>query len=419
VKVVLSGEGADELFGGYGVYYQPSVVRAATKLPSAGRYSVAALAARVPPGTRGKGLLERMATPLRHRYIGNANVFAGDEVDVLTRYGGATVYDVTEPLHDQAVEAGLDDVSTMQFIDINTWLPGDILVKADRVSMAHGLELRSPFLDRGVMAVAARLSRAEKTAAGTTKFALREAMGMLLPQQAAERPKRGFPVPIGHWFRGELASFAEQVIREARTEDWLDKRAVLDVLRRFRASDPEVPWRQVWVLVVFSLWHQIYVERVFDPVAQGWQPSRPALSPGSAQDRGQPAGGHGGSSPREAERAQVQPSPAITAQYPNGVLPPAPPGHPQHPNTGQPYPAQPQHPGPQHPGPQHPGPQQPSASQPADRTLPPRPYPPEQVSAGQQVPARRHAAPAPPADDEDSGSLPVPQAPAQPRFEPR
>jgi asparagine synthase (glutamine-hydrolysing) len=136
--------------------------------------------------------------------------------------------------------------------------------------MAHGLELRVPFLDREVMAVASRLARAEKTAAGTTKFALREAMGGLLPQVAAERAKLGFPVPIGHWFRGELAGYAEQVIREARTEEWLDKRAVLDVLRRFRAGDSDVPWRQLWVLVVFSLWHQVYVERVFDPVALGW-----------------------------------------------------------------------------------------------------------------------------------------------------
>ena len=270
VKVVLSGEGADELFGGYGVYYQPSVVRAAPRLPGWGRNSAAAAAARLSPGQRGRGLLQRIATPLRARYIGNANVFAGQDVDVLTRYGGGTVYDVTGPLFDQAAEAGLDDVATMQFVDINTWLPGDILVKADRATMAHGLELRAPFLDREVMAVASRLARAEKTAAGTTKFALREAIGGLLPQVAAERRVLGFPVPIGHWFRGELAGYAEQVIREARTEEWLDKRAVLDVLRRFRAGDPDVPWRQLWVLVVFSLWHQVYVERVFDPVALGW-----------------------------------------------------------------------------------------------------------------------------------------------------
>ena len=271
VKVVLSGEGADELFGGYGVYYQPSVVRAAPRLPGWGRSSAAAVAARMSPGQRGRGLLHRIATPLRSRYIGNANVFAPEDVDLLTRYGGGTAYEVTGPLFDQAADAGLDDVATMQLIDINTWLPGDILVKADRTTMAHGLELRSPFLDREVMGVASRLARAEKTAAGTTKFALREAMVGLLPQVAAERRKLGFPVPIGHWFRGELSGYAEQVIREARTEEWLDKRAVLEVLRRFRAADPDVSWRQLWALVVFSLWHQIYVERVFDPVALGWQ----------------------------------------------------------------------------------------------------------------------------------------------------
>ena len=271
VKVVLSGEGADELFGGYGVYYQPSVVRAATRLPGWGRNSAGAMAARISQGQRGKGLLQRISLPLRDRYIGNAHVFSGAEVNLLTRYGGGTVFDVTDPLFDQAASARLDDVATMQLVDINTWLPGDILVKADRAAMAHGLELRSPFLDREVMAVASRLSRAEKTAAGTTKFALREAVGGLLSQAAAERRKLGFPVPIGHWFRGELSGYAEQVIHEARTEEWLDKREVLNVLRQFRAGDPEVPWRRLWVLLVFSLWHQIYVERVFDPVKLGWE----------------------------------------------------------------------------------------------------------------------------------------------------
>ena len=203
----------------------------------------------------------------------SANIFAVDEVDVLTRYGGGTVYDVTGPLFDQAEAAGLDDVATMQLVDINTWLPGDILVKADRGSMAHGLELRTPFLDREVMTVASRLARAEKTAAGTTKFALREAVSDLLPQAAAERAKLGFPVPLGHWLSGGMYGFAEQVVRTAQTGQWLNKPAAAELLRRFRAGDPEVSWRQVWLLVVFSLWHQIYVERVYDPVALGWEPA--------------------------------------------------------------------------------------------------------------------------------------------------
>src|SRR5438874_274676 len=224
VKVVLSGEGADELFGGYGVYYQPGVVRAGKALPGWGRSTIGRVASELP------------------------------------------------------ADAGLDDVATMQLIDINTWLPGDILVKADRMAMAHGLELRTPFLDREVLAVAARLARVEKTAAGTTKFALREAIGELLPQAAAERAKLGFPVPLGHWLRGGMYGFAEQVVRSAQTGQWLDKGAALDILRRFRSDDPEVTWRQVRLLGVFSACHQLYVERVYDPVGLGWGSS---LGPGA------------------------------------------------------------------------------------------------------------------------------------------
>ena len=273
VKVVLSGEGADELFGGYGVYYQPGVVRAGKALPGWGRSTIGRVASELPAGARGKGFLNRTSTPLRRRYIGNAYVFHGDDASQLVRKAHGSEFDVTDPVYRQAADAGLDDVATMQLIDINTWLPGDILVKADRMAMAHGLELRTPFLDREVLAVAARLARVEKTAAGTTKFALREAIGELLPQAAAERAKLGFPVPLGHWLRGGMYGFAEQVVRTAQTGQWLDKNAALDILRRFRSDDPEVTWRQVWLLVVFSLWHQIYVERVYDPVALGWETS--------------------------------------------------------------------------------------------------------------------------------------------------
>ena len=273
VKVVLSGEGADELFGGYGVYYQPGVVRAGRALPGWGRATIGRVASELPAGRRGKGLLNRTSTPLPRRYIGNAYVFHAEEARNLVYGGTGSEFDVTDPVYRQAAEAGLDDVATMQLVDVNTWLPGDILVKADRMAMAHGLELRTPFLDREVLAVAAKLARVEKTAAGTTKFALREAVGELLPQAAAERAKLGFPVPLGHWLNGSLYGFAEQAVRTAQTGQWLNKTAAAELLRRFRAGDPEVTWRQVWLLVVFSLWHQIYVERVYDPVALGWEPA--------------------------------------------------------------------------------------------------------------------------------------------------
>jgi asparagine synthase (glutamine-hydrolysing) len=300
VKVVLSGEGADELFGGYGIYYQPGVVRAGQSLPSWGRSPLLGAAAKLPTGVKGKGLLKRISVPLRERYIGNALIFTDDQVDRLARFQGGYASDITAPLYDQAEESGLDDVATMQLVDINTWLPGDILVKADRVSGAHGIQLRSPYVDREVMAVASRLARAEKTAANTTKFAFREAMSSVLPHESAERANLGFPVPLGYWLTRELAGYAEQVLVEARTEEWFNKRAVLNVLQRFESGDPEVGWRQVWTLLVFSLWHQIYVERVFDPVKLGWSRPAPARSLGPAQ--GSPAPGPAPAPPTPSDR---------------------------------------------------------------------------------------------------------------------
>ena len=270
VRVVLSGEGSDELFGGYAIYHQPGLVRAGERLPDWSRSRLQAAAAMLPPGARGKGLLGRTATPLRRRYIGNAHVFTAAQADLVAPPGRATAYDVTGPVFDQAAEAGLDDVSTMQLVDINTWLPGDILVKADRMTMAHGLELRVPFLDREVMTVASWLSREEKTAGGTTKFALREAMGEVLPQAVTERAKLGFPVPVGEWLADEWFGYADDLLREAQTDRWIDKDGALALLNRYRDADPDVTWRQVWALIVFSLWHQIYVERRYDPVRLGW-----------------------------------------------------------------------------------------------------------------------------------------------------
>ena len=282
VKVVLSGEGSDELFGGYAIYHQPGLVRAGERLPELARAPLKRAASMIPAGVKGKGFLERTSTPLRERYIGNAHVFVGGQVDLVARGPGspaASAYAVTAPVYDQAAEAGLDDTSTMQLVDINTWLHGDILVKADRMTMAHSLELRVPFLDREVMAVAARLAREEKIGGGTTKLALRQAMGAVLPQAAAERAKLGFPVPIGHWLKGEMYGWADRLLREARTDEWIDRDAALSLLERFRAGEPDVSWRHIWVLIVFSLWHQIYVERVYDPAALGWEhPPRPGTT---------------------------------------------------------------------------------------------------------------------------------------------
>jgi asparagine synthase (glutamine-hydrolysing) len=281
VKVVLSGEGSDELFGGYAIYHQPGMVRVSKYLPGWSRVPLQRAAALIPAGAKGKGLLARMSTPLRRRYIGNPR--HGDLITGPREPDLACAYEVTDPLYDQAEAAKLDDVSTMQLVDINTWLPGSILVKADRMTMAHGLELRVPFLDQEVMGVAARLARAEKVGAGqgpggvyvgTTKRALRMAMSAVLPSAAAERAKLGFPVPIGHWIKGDAYGFADRLLREAQTGKYVDREGALKLLRAFKAGDPAVNERHIWVLIVFSLWHQIYVEGAYDPVSLGWESGR-------------------------------------------------------------------------------------------------------------------------------------------------
>jgi asparagine synthase (glutamine-hydrolysing) len=254
------------------------VVRAGEHLPGWGRAPLKAAAALIPAGVKGKGLLERTSIPLRDRYIGNpapgryiGNPARGDLITGPGRAGPDSSHNVTDPVYDQAEETELDDVSTMQLVDINTWLPGAILLKADRMTMAHSLELRVPFLDREVMAVAADLAREEKIGAGTTKRALRTAMSQVVPPAAAQRAKLGFPVPIGPWLKGDAYGFADRLLREAQTGEWVNREAALKLLERFRAGDPAVSWRHPWTLIVFSLWHQIYVERAYDPVALGWE----------------------------------------------------------------------------------------------------------------------------------------------------
>ncbi len=185
VTVVLSGEGADELFGGYTVYRDPLRLSGVAGLPDPLQRGLRKIAHALPEGRKGKDFLERGLTPIEQRYFGNGRMFTEEEKRVLLRhYDEAVRYtDVTGPVYTEATAAGLDDVTKMQYIDLFTWLRGDILVKADRMSMAHSLEVRTPFLDRVVFDVAARVPVELKVPAKseTTKFAMRRAVESILP----------------------------------------------------------------------------------------------------------------------------------------------------------------------------------------------------------------------------------------------
>jgi asparagine synthase (glutamine-hydrolysing) len=265
VKVVLSGEGADELFGGYTIYREPLSLRPFDYLPRPVRRSLGKASKPLPKGMRGKSLLHRGSLTLEERYYGNARSFSDDQLRaVLPGFREEWTHtDVTAPVY--SVSDGWDPVARMQHIDLFTWLRGDILVKADKMTMANSLELRVPFLDPEVFAVASRLPADQKITRATTKFALRKALEPIVPAHVLNRPKLGFPVPIRHWLRaGELMDWAYGTIAASQAGEHVDLAAVRVMLDEHRtgASDHS---RRLWTVLIFMLWHAIFVEHSVTP----------------------------------------------------------------------------------------------------------------------------------------------------------
>jgi asparagine synthase (glutamine-hydrolysing) len=268
VKVVLSGEGADELFGGYTIYREPLSLKAFEYLPRGLRRSVGKASRPLPEGMRGKSLLHRGSLTLEERYYGNARSFSDAQLQaVLPGFRPDWTHtDVTAAVY--ADSAGWDPVARMQHIDLFTWLRGDILVKADKMTMANSLELRVPFLDPEVFAVAARLPVDQKITRATTKFALRRALEPIVPAHVLNRPKLGFPVPIRHWLRaGELLDWAHHMVGASQAGDLVDIAAVRTMLDEHRNGQSDHS-RRIWTVLIFLLWYAIFVEGSVVPQIQ-------------------------------------------------------------------------------------------------------------------------------------------------------
>lgn len=264
VKAVLSGEGADELFGGYTIYREPLSLAPFEKIPGGIRRFLGKAATRIPEGTRGKDLLRRGSVPLEQRYYGNARNFRPDQLrQIMRKYSDDIGHtDVTAPCYEISKE--WDPVSRMQHIDLFTWLRGDILVKADKVTMANSLELRVPFLDSEVFRVASTVPLEQKLTKQTTKYALRQGLAQIVPDHVLNRAKLGFPVPIRHWLRDEMYDWARGIIAASRTDELLDKRAVSALLEEHKAGTHDHS-RRIWALLVFMLWHGIFIENRITP----------------------------------------------------------------------------------------------------------------------------------------------------------
>ncbi len=263
VKVVLSGEGADELFGGYTIYHEPISLAAFEKVPGPLRRGLGRASRHIPEGTRGKDLLRRGALGIEERYYGNARIFRSDEMGFYRRFDPAVSHTEVTREH-YAATRHLEDPTRMQYVDLFTWLRGDILVKADKMTMANSLELRVPFLDTSVLASAAGLPVDQKLSHGTTKYALRRALADIVPAHVLDRPKLGFPVPIRHWLKDEMYEWARDIITESRADDLVDRAAVLRLLEAHRTG-PHDYSRKIWTVLVFLLWHGIFVEERIHP----------------------------------------------------------------------------------------------------------------------------------------------------------
>ncbi|QUW23313.1 asparagine synthase (glutamine-hydrolyzing) [Sporosarcina sp. Marseille-Q4063] len=258
VSVVLTGEGADELFGGYDEYDMTKMMKNYKKIPVSVRKSFGIFAKSLPE-VRGKNFLIKCGLSPEEWFIGRAKVFEEKEVDNLLTNGfkhGPTVQDIVKPIYKKVENE--DDITKMQYLDMHLWLVDDILLKADKMNMAHSLEIRSPFLDQEVMKVAEKVPSKYRVNNIDTKYALRLAAKRALPEEYANRKKIGFPVPIHHWIREEKYYLKIKASFEsAEAARFFDKQSIMNLLSNHYQGKVK-NGRKIWAIYMFLIWHKKY-----------------------------------------------------------------------------------------------------------------------------------------------------------------
>lgn len=270
VKVVLSGEGADELFGGYTCYNDPRVFKIyQTIVPHCIRKAIRAICRKL-PDIKGRDYLIRACDKLEERYIGNAFMYDYKQKQELLKDPSIATrpQDLTRKYYYRCRK--YDDVTKMQYLDINMWMVGDILLKADRMSMANSLELRVPFLDKEVFKVASSLPTKLRCNKHNTKYAMRKAAVRHMPEATAEKEKLGFPVPTRVWLRDEKYYNVVKTKFKGKTAEKFFNTDVLVSWLYSHFSGKEDNSRRVWTIYVFLVWYDIYFdedsEKVEKPV---------------------------------------------------------------------------------------------------------------------------------------------------------
>ena len=260
VKVSLSGEGADEFFGGYNIYREPHDLLPLTRLPRPVRKAMGAVAKKLPK-VKGRNYLIRGSKDLQERFIGNAFMFQEEEREKILKSPTGKYHHtvLTRPYYDKV--ANQDDVTKMQYIDIHFWLIGDILLKADKMSMAHSLEVRVPFLDRKVFDIARTVPTEYKVNKENTKFAMRQAAHRYLPDMVAEKKKLGFPVPIRIWLKEDAYyNRVKAAFESPAAKEFFNTAEIIKYLDEHRAGKADNS-RKIWTIYMFLVWHQQFFEQ--------------------------------------------------------------------------------------------------------------------------------------------------------------
>ncbi len=257
VKVVLSGEGADEIFGGYNIYHNPDDMASYNKIPKPIRKGIGAVAEHL-PHKHGINFLIRGSKDLEERFIGNAYIFSEKERKELLRIktNAPAAMEITKPFYDKVKDK--DDVTKMQYLDLHLWMTGDILLKADKMSMAHSLELRVPFLDKKVMGLAQRIPKRYRVTKENTKYAMRIAALRACPPQTANKKKLGFPVPIRVWLKEDnYYNKVKKAFTSETAKKYFNTEKLVHLLDQHRAGEYDNS-RKIWTVYSFLVWYEVY-----------------------------------------------------------------------------------------------------------------------------------------------------------------
>ncbi|HEX2681562.1 MAG TPA: asparagine synthase (glutamine-hydrolyzing), partial [Candidatus Dormibacteraeota bacterium] len=265
VTVVLSGDGGDELFAGYDKYVAELRKRRFRFIPDRVRRAVGAVTALMPTGMRGHNFLRHISLPDRERYFDACTLFRKTQQQKLFRSEVLELFADYDPWAAAVTclgNANGDWLSALQYLDMHTYLPHDILTKVDRMSMAHSIEVRPPILDHTLVEFAATIPPNLKLRNGTTKYILKRALRGILPDAVIDRAKRGFAIPLGRWFRGQLREFVrELLLSETSRSRRIFNLEYIEELTRRREKGLETDLDlELWTLISFELWCRTFLD---------------------------------------------------------------------------------------------------------------------------------------------------------------